>query len=576
MPFELFISSGQGLYKSTDGTTFSLVQFDLNKDATKNNVQSIKMIGSDLYISYDNEVFVLDPSGNVYLLSGFTGNVPTVTVNNQEIKGGYQYDVKNNKIIFETKRFSDDIVKMTSSYSLYQLNGGWYPQNPNATLQVYVNQITQPDSAFVYDSRLGLFSFKTQLQKYDQVTVSIAGTTLKDGGMYFHSELEDKFEKEKGLPLSMGRDFAGNILQMGLSIEHNFLERGIERNQYYCLQTSLVDRSFTSFLPNSEFFILGRKEFDRFNSTIDYKIESQQTLFGSSALVPLCGLSYSTTEYWIGADSGIFIVDPSALFSLKETVEMDSNENAVRDMNFFQNNVFAATKNGIYKLFKLSGSTVYEKNPMQGLPDQIYTINSLNNYLIAGTSDGMYFSTSFEVPSYAIWFRASHIPNNGQPVELVLDGKVDATIVVEGTAYSFIGSDLFISNDAKIWKRVFSFPSSSNPNDAIRVSKMTFFGGKLYVATNKGVYDDDGSSKSDQVVFKPNIINGTSEDSIISMNYIAANSNVLYAAANDNNLFRLKNQIWTKELIPEAKAIHLVDLVSGTVMAVENNVIYTE
>jgi len=576
MPFELFISSSQGLYSSADGLNFSLVEFDRNKNITKNSVQAIRMIGSDLYISYDNEVIVLDPSGLIYRLAEFTGIVPTVRVNGVEVKNGYRYNTKKNEVIFETKRFSDDTVTLASNYSLYQLDGGWYSQNPNATLQVYVDQILQPDSAFIYDSRLGEFSFKNQLEKFNQVTVSIANTTLKNGGMYFHDELEDKLEKEKGLALSMGRDFAGNVLQMGLDVEHNFLERGLERNQYYCLETSLVDRSFTSFLLNSEFFILGRKDFDRFNSTIDYKIEAQQPLIGTAALVPLSALLYSTSEYWIGTDSGIFVVDPTSLFALSEAVEIEKEDNPIRDINFALDGAYAATKLGIYRLYKNGSITEYEKNPGEGLPDEVFSVNVLNNILLAGTSDGMYYATSFDDPPYSVWLRASHIPQNGQQIELTLDGKVDALLVNQGTAYAFIGKDLFISTDGKIWKKVFSFVVSSNPNDKIRVSKMTFFGGNLVVATNKGIYDDDGSVKSDQVTFKFNIINITETDSIINMNYIASNEDVLYAGGNTNYLFKLRNRIWTKESISDAKAIHLVDIVDGTVLVVENNTIYTE
>lgn len=575
MPFELFISSDNGLYKSTDGYSFSLIELDRNKDQSKNNVHSIRMIGSDLYVSYDNEIVIIDPSNKTYLLSSFIGNVPTVKVNNDEVRTGFQYDVKNKQIIFNTKRFSDDVVEISSNYSLYQLDGGWYPQNPNPSLQVYVNKIEIPNSEFVYDSRLGKFSFNNQLEKHDIVSVSISGTTIKNGGMYFHSELEDKLEREKGLPLSMGRDFAGNILQIGISIEHNFLERGEERNQYYCLQNSLVDRSFTSFLPNSDFAIMGRKDYDKFNSTIDYKIESSQMYFGNSALVPLCSILYLSTEYWIGTDSGIFVLDPYSLFSLSYTIEIESNENSIRDMYYFSENVIAATKYGIYKLFKENGNIKYEKNDMIGLPDQIYTIISLNNYLIAGTNDGMYYSTSLDVPSYGMWYRSSHIPNSGQPIELVLDGKADCSIVSNGTAYSFIGTDLFLSNDGKLWKKVFSFPTTDDPNEKIRVSKMALFGGKLYAATNKGVYDDDGSVRSDQVSFNLNYINGE-ENSIIDINYITSDKNVLYAAANVNSLFKLNNQKWTKEIIPEAKSIHLVDIVSEKAIVVENNVIYME
>ena len=44
------------------------------------------------------------------------------------------------EVIFEFKRFSNDIVSVTSNYSVYFMTGGpWHAQNPNAPVRVFVN-----------------------------------------------------------------------------------------------------------------------------------------------------------------------------------------------------------------------------------------------------------------------------------------------------------------------------------------------------------------------------------------------------------------------------------------------------
>lgn len=575
-PLDMFIASSTGLFISYDGQDFSLFAFDRNKDARLNNVQMVQVVGSDVIVGYDNIVYLIDPSYTVTPLAEFVGIVPTVTVNGVEARTGFRYDTKRDMITFEVKRLVDDDVSVSSNYSLYALEGGeWYSHNPDAPIRVYVNRFLQDDSAFVHDARIGQIAFKSALSKPDLITIDLAQTTLKNAGEYFHSELEDKLEREKGgLALSMGRDHTGNLLQFGISVEHNFLERGVERNQYYCLSESLVDRSFNSFLSKAEFFILGRKDFDRFNSTIDYSIESDQTSTGFSALAPTSKLELSPSELLVGTEAGIFVFDPLSQFAISQVLSIGTGQNQIRDLAFAAGDAHAVSEQGIFKI--TSGSPDFEavKNPGGGLPPDVYAIDSLNNLMLAGTGDGIYTASSDTDPPYGAWFRASHVPT-GQQFELELDDIVTDIAVDSGVAVASIGSDVFVSFDGKVWRRAYSFPIPADPTQKVFVNRITFFANKVYLMTNQGVYSDNGSIRSDEVQFVFESIDGAS--SLLHMNDAFAGSGALYAVGESSYVYKLSDGAWTKEAISEVLAIQLFVVTSTeSKVAISNNQIFVE
>ena len=383
---------------------------------------------------------------------------------------------------------------------------------------------------------------------------------------------------EKGLPLSMGRDYVCNLLQMGLSTEHNFWERGLERDQYYCLYSSLVDRSFTSFMLNSIFMILGRKDYDAFNSTIDYKTEADQMSIGGSALVCLSALEYSASQLWMGTDSGIFVLDPmsiSAPFSVTNEMTLGYEGNAVRSLTFALGDVYAATKDGVYSLEDdgMGGFNI-TKNAGNGLPNETYTVQTMHNLLMAGTSDCFYYADSTTDPAYEIWLRASLVElDNAAPV--VLSEPCTAMVVQNGMTFAIIGRHLFTTTTGKTWRRVYSFAQA----DEISTNALACFGEKLYAATNKGVYCDGGSARTEQVRMELCLLEPTSAASAaLYVNDLwASESTALHAVGNFPYLYILRNDIWTKEVLGDALSGHKVILTgAGSKVVASNNQIWVE
>lgn len=574
-PLDLFFATQSGLYATRDGVNFFLVDFDRNRHVSENNVHMADVIGSDLIVGYDNALFTIGPEFSINLVAEFVGVVPTVLVNDREVRNGFRYDTALSQVVFEVKRLVNDVIKVTSNYGIYEpLNGQWYSKNPNAPVIVYVNKKVQDDSGITLNSRLGQIVFAQDLKKTDSVTVSIAGTTLKNEGELFHEELEDRLEMEKGLPLSLGRDHAGNILQLGLSVEHNFLERGIERNQYYCLSTSLVDRSFNSFLANAEFYIFGRRDFDRFNSTIDYKIESEQLDIGTRSLIPLSALEVSS-DLWVGTENGIFVLDPTAAtpFSISKTIAI-GDDNPIRDMKFFNGDVWLVTRTGIYMTD--DGGITFEQNDGNGLPSLLLTFASLGNIAIVGAGDGIYYSdSSNQAPPYSIWFRAAFV--EGSSVEEVfVTSPCNAITVSEGVAYAGIGDSVFVSIDGKTWSREVTF------DEGTTITAIVSYAKRLFVGTNKGIYSDDGSTRSATPAFRLEQINATtteSEEFSVTDLFVRTDGTVtsLYATGNRNRIYRFVNGAWTNTEISGISAIQKFIIVAGPKqVALANDSVYVQ
>lgn len=574
-PLDLLFATGTGLYATRDGVSFFIVDFDRNRRPIANNVHMAEVIGTDVLVGYDNAVISVGPIFETIILAEFVGVVPTVLVNDAEIRSGFRYDISNSRVIFEKKRLVGDKVKASANYGLFiPVNGPWYRQNADAAVIVYVNGKTQDDSVLSLDPRTGHITFSADLSKTDQVTVSIAGTSLLNAGEFFHDELEDRLEQEKGLPLSLGRDHAGNILQMGLGVEHNFLERGIERNQYYCLQESLVDRSFTSFMQNAEFYIMGRREFDRFNSTIDYETESEQGEIGTRSLVPFSALEVSSS-LWIGTEDGIFILDPSAPspFSISGTIRI-GEDNAIRDMEYILGDIWLATRLGIY--VTEDGGVSFTKNDGNGLPSELLAINFSNNVINVGTGDAIYYSDGTnQHPAFSIWFRAQFI-ERGTIQEIPVNGPCRAIVSSEGISYAGIDRGVFVSTDGKTWQHVFDFEKGTF------ITSLAVFAKKLYVGTNLGLYSDDGSARSETPAFRLEATETTvSESGELYVNdmfvFTDGTTTSLYAVANTENVYRLANETWTRTAIPGVIAIQKFIVLTGPKqVAIANDAVYVE
>ena len=571
-PIDLFFATGNGLWASRDGINFFLVDLDRNRNPARNNVSMCTLYGTDILAGYDNEVYSVGPNLEILSLAQFVGIVPTVRVNGTEARNGFRYDTVHSLIMFERKRLVLDNVEATANYALFAMEGGgWYAQNPNAAISIFVNGKPQDSTVVSTDAMLGQASFSTALDKSDVVTATIVGTSLDNEGEYFHSELEDNLEMQKGLPLSLGRDHAGNILQMVLGVEHNFLERGLDRNQYYCASGIEVDRSFTSFLSNAECYIMGRKEFDRFNSTIDYLLESQQSSIGEMAFVPLCTLQV-LPKLWVGTDNGVYVLDPIAAipFSVSSTKQIGGEGNAIRDLQYFQNNIYAVTGNGLW--ISSDGGTVFSKNAGIGLPDKLTAMSSLGGIIILSTNDGIYYSDSAD-PS-GTWYKASFVAKDGTTA-IAVTGTCTAITASDGTVYGAVDNAIYWSIDGKSWTLGYAFADAD-----IRITDLIVFSKKLFIGTDTGLWNDNSSLKTSSPVLRLEAAGNVPATFHVNDLEVGGDGTTtwLYAVGDEPNVYRKNSEIWDTpvQTISSIKAIHRFAIFNTNEVAISNNLVFVQ
>jgi len=562
---DLLIGSGSGLYRSTNGQDFSLCQFSKNK-SSHNNITMLELSGADVLVGFDDAIFVIDPSGTSRLMNEFAGVVPTVMLNGSAMTTGVRYNTTNNSVTFEYKRTGSDSVGIVSDYSMFTAeSGGWYDARPIGPIQILVNG-NPYDGTVRFNARTGQVAFSTPLSKGDKVLFNVPNTTFFDGGTRFHSELEDALEKKKGsLDMFLGRNATCDMLQMGISIEHNFLERGITRNAYEGSE-GLEDRSFNSFLENSDFFIMGRKEYDEFNSTIDYQTESSSTDTGARGLVVLTSYLNSPTELWTGTENGIVVLDPTSGYASTSIKSIGSN-NSIRDIKDFQSWIIVVSSLGMY--YTDDGGTTFNKIYTTGLPSITYITSSLGSTIVAGTSDAIYYSDdSLGDPKYGKWTKATFLSNLG--ASLYVSSACTAIASLGGYLVAAMGGAVFFSLDGKTWHRGLTFASP-----APTVFWAEAFSGKTYFATSAGIYSDRGSILS----YKPSMslekIEGTSEDSSFVASHMHASSSSIYAVGDRPKLYSLQNETWSNEPLPNVSSGQHVTIVSSTKVVFSGNVILT-
>jgi len=324
---------------------------------------------------------------------------------------------------------------------------------------------------------------------------------------------------------------------------------------------------FTSRLSDANFYILGRNDFDRFNSTIDYAVQSSQPDIGTAALVGTCLLDVSSTQFWIGSDQGIFVLNPSAAFVVSQNITVGGPGNPVRSLYRFGVDVLAATGNGIWDV------TTSTKNLGNGLPSEVFVVSSVNNVLIAGTSDTVYYSDSLSDVPYSTWFRAAFTQAT-TTTAVAVSGNCAAILSQNGTAYAAIGGSLFSSEDGKAWRLVYSFTDTT-----IEITAMSFFADSLILGTNKGVYNDDGTARSNVVSFRMELLESTILASTLHINDVFGTAitntapGVLYAVGDFPYVYELSSGAWTKSPISFPSATRIAVNAGGNVVVVASNTV---
>jgi len=307
----------------------------------------------------------------------------------------------------------------------------------------------------------GFFTFGLPFDKYDSLTLDIFDVTIKNAGENSHREIENVFEETySGPPSYLSQVQQVNLVKMGLFTEKKYPGEQESINPLVQFKAALPD---------------GSGWYDTLNSTINYDVQELNEITTLSISYPSAVDYISSTEtVLVGGKGGVLSINKNTL----EINEVDfgtiDSDTLIRGILQTSNNVFILTDDKVFSSSD-NGVTWSEFN-RSGLPNQLYSIGTINNNLIVGAEDGVYIKLS---DSDAVdWEK---VKDSETPVEIIHSSNIlfvvtDKKIFLTGNGFTY--TDTGVGEDLDI-------------TDIDRHGFVT-----TYVSTNQGLYSDNGSFNS--------------------------------------------------------------------------------
>jgi len=242
--------------------------------------------------------------------------------------------------------------------------------------------------------------------------------------------------------------------------------------------------------------------------------------------------------------------------------------------------LFAVTLDGIYTLSPSGSTFTSPQNDGNGLSGTLQVISAMNNLLTIGSSDGIFYSDS--TSDYATWYKASLVDSSNVEQEV---GPCVTIIPSSGVMFAGVGTSFYSSVNGKTWSKRYAFAQVDGQDVAIL--KLGAFAEQTFALTSKGLYTDNGSSKSNTVVFTKSslfdIIEAQFPDATTSSGKYKTYVGDLYVSSDSMHVvgavpyaYKLQNGDWTYVSLG-ADSAHKVFVTSlGRRMAVVGNIILVE
>jgi len=292
-----------------------------------------------------------------------------------------QIDSVDYKII-DYDRFLASTVGEDFSSSEYDL----VEMIPAVSPSISVFESSKNEVTFI-DASSGIFVFENNFDKYDVISITLEGTSIRHGGIFTHEELEDDvFEIiDSGLSTALSEVQQSNIVNMGIFLEETYPDE----------QENNVDECGVDLTTpvNSKYIISTDSNwYDTLNSTVDY-IE-EKSIIGD----------YINVDYVLDAkyfdDEGVvliahfdcFVSMDKDDFSLSNVVfDADANNSTVNNILIDDDDVYIVTRSNIYKTQDLSN---WERIIIRGITGDINKIDTFKGNLVVSTDDGIFYKES--------------------------------------------------------------------------------------------------------------------------------------------------------------------------------------
>lgn len=367
-------------------------------------------------------------------------------------------------------------------------------------------QITVPITGLgSYEVVKGSFAFNAPYTKYDNLTVDVLGATIRNIGDNTHREIEDIFEDiNSGLPSSLSRVQQVNIAKYGVHFERE--SPGL---QSICAPP--YNARFHT--PDTSHW------YDRLNSTVDWEVQSSQT--DVTPVIPYAATAIyisSQRRVLVGGFGGALSIDIDTLEIDYFTIGDEQGDEIIKQ--FYEKNdvIYAVTSRNV---FTSSDATTWTEVLRIGLPSSLFSIAVINNTIVVGADDGIYFFTG---PTTG-WSKAIEA---SEPVEIMTDPDL---------VFAVVGNSIYSTADGANWRD--SGELSVNINSIEKLNALHF------VATDEGLYKDDGTFYSGSAsVSLENILGITTESADLVVNDVVATDIRVYAGMDNAELAYLDEGGW--------------------------------
>jgi hypothetical protein len=570
----LFFTKDDGVFYTDDFETPVKIQGAFNRYEMFQNARAFYgVIKGDVMISFDNQVYKL-LDGRTYLWSEFIGTIPSVFFNGELMKNGYFYDSINNNLFIQFKTDFDDVYEIATTYNEYLLpGGGWQDidsddvvvrfyfngdlvdsvnstdvpeenietdEDGNIVNKQYVFEFGISNTVTVNSSDGSADIFGTGFSKFDVVRISVENVTFKDEGINTHRQIEDAIDKKDvGLPFCLSAAYLDNMLQMGLSAEHNFIEsvRNVAQYPYATLRDI---RSFNSELINANFFIFGRKIYDVFNSSVDYNVVQEHMSFSPNSFI-INDYFEMNDETWIATDKNLFIMSSDRKSVVREVFLEAGQHLDVRSVWESGDTIYVTANDSVY--FSKDKGATWEKDLGFGLPNKPLDITSVGNLLVVGSTDGAYYSRK----ETGEWVKAPFYDGDSE-----VDVRRVSSLVSRGIAYALVDNDVYRSSSGTSWVKAYSF------SDSLAADKLHLYKNNVLITTSAGLYNDYGSFSFDNNTVSVTLMNIDPLDSSVPVKDVGFFENNILAVADNNVVYRSVDHgaSWVKQTV---SALNIVD-----------------
>ena len=348
----------------------------------------------------------------------------------------------------------------------------------------------------------GVFVFTNVFDKYDTLELNVYGCTLENIGEFSHKEIEDKFElANSGLPSCLSQIQQVNINKLNIFTERNWIEKRKEISPVY----------------NSKIIIpVDDNSYDGLNSTLNYKEEKYEKDILFSLTYPTAILLIpEINEVFVGGKEGIISIDINSL-EINEVEIADLSNEIIKQIYRYNEDIFVVSDKNIYQ--STDYGTTWIVFFRAGLPRILCSLAFVNNTMIVGTLEGIYYKAS----EYTNWEKSK---DSSIPVEIMADP--DFLYVVMDDIYNSVDGYNFTA--MKVAKN-------------LTVNKIIKFKSAFYIATKTGLYTDARTFYSNRPTLS---LVDLDEDSEISaslcINDIYTDENKLIAGGDNGTYYLIEN-----------------------------------